>query len=99
MLIEGRVQGVGFRATTRRIARDIGVEGLVRNLRDGRVEIFCEGTQEQIDELAARLRDLDRTVLGVRPRVENLSVYYENEDGYSPAWTSYSGFEVNHSMG
>ena len=54
----GRVQGVGFRATTRSIARDYAVAGEVRNLPDGRVALVAEGTDEQ---LAAFLRAiLDR---------------------------------------
>ncbi len=99
MLIKGRVQGVGFRATTRKIARAIGLKGLVRNLRDGRVEVFCEGTRNEIDELAERLKGLERTVLGVRPHVGDLSIHYQDENGFSPAWSEYSGFEVDHSLG
>jgi len=39
----GLVQGVGFRYTVRRLARDSGMRGFVRNLTDGRVEIVVEG--------------------------------------------------------
>ncbi len=53
---EGRVQGVGFRATTRRFARNHGVVGTVRNLPDGRVVLVCEGRQAQLDALRGDLR-------------------------------------------
>jgi acylphosphatase len=42
LLVEGDIQGVGYRTFVRRVARRIGVRGLVRNLKDGRVEIFCQ---------------------------------------------------------
>ena len=43
----GHVQGVGFRWTTERIAKDFAITGRVRNLIDGRVRMYVEG--EQVD--------------------------------------------------
>jgi len=42
----GRVQGVGFRFTTERIAARFPVTGYVRNLPDGQVELVAEGEEE-----------------------------------------------------
>ncbi len=47
-VFRGQVQGVGFRATTRQIARIFDVVGYVRNLEDGRVEVVTEGESEEI---------------------------------------------------
>ena len=49
-LISGRVQGVGFRWFTKRIADTIGVKGFVRNLHDGRVETVASGTPAQLKD-------------------------------------------------
>ena len=51
--IEGRVQGVGYRAWMVREARRLGLAGWVRNRHDGRVELLVKGPAERITELAA----------------------------------------------
>ena len=50
-LISGRVQGVGFRAATRRRARALGLTGHARNLNDGRVEVVAAGSEEALQAL------------------------------------------------
>jgi acylphosphatase len=53
----GRVQGVGFRATAQSIARRFAVTGCVRNLADGAVEIWVEGTQLEVERFLQAIRD------------------------------------------
>ena len=53
VLISGRVQGVFFRDTCRRLAERHGVAGWVRNLPDGRVEAVFEGPPDSVDALVA----------------------------------------------
>jgi acylphosphatase len=52
----GRVQGVGFRLTAVRIASHHPVTGWVKNLRDGRVQVFVEGQPEAVDRFLADVR-------------------------------------------
>ena len=52
IFVTGRVQGVFFRQSTRVMAIKNNVNGWVRNLDDGRVEIIAEGEESNIDTLA-----------------------------------------------
>lgn len=59
VLYSGRVQGVGFRFTTVRLAEPFDVTGYVKNLPDGRVETLVEGEGEVVDSFLA---DLEKTM-------------------------------------
>ena len=50
-LVEGHVQGVGFRQACRRRAMELGLSGWVRNLADGRVEVQAEGESLPLNEM------------------------------------------------
>ncbi|MFH1489827.1 MAG: acylphosphatase [Pseudomonadota bacterium] len=53
LIIEGRVQGVWFRDSTRREALALGVTGWVKNRPDGAVEVLAEGLREPVRKLVA----------------------------------------------
>lgn len=85
LLISGRVQGVGFRHFTRQNARDLGVKGWVKNLRNGDVEAVLDGSKEDIETMIERLKTGPRSA-----RVEHIrEVEDSNQDG-----ESFSGFSV-----
>jgi acylphosphatase len=54
--VHGRVQGVFFRDSVRRLAEQHGVHGFVRNTHDGSVEAVFEGDAEAVDRLVAFCR-------------------------------------------
>lgn len=61
--LHGRVQGVGFRWWTARVARDLGVGGTVRNLPDGSVEVFARGDPDGLREFRHRLEEGPRSAV------------------------------------
>lgn len=56
-LVSGRVQGVGFRYFTFHVAREQGLTGFVRNVRDGRVEVVARGDMVALDFLRTALHE------------------------------------------
>jgi acylphosphatase len=57
VLVSGRVQGVFYRDTCRRVAAEQGVAGWASNLPDGRVEIVVEGPVESVERMVAWARE------------------------------------------
>jgi acylphosphatase len=54
--VSGFVQGVGYRFFAQRAAAKVEVHGYVKNLFDGRVEVYAIGSEEQLRSLRAELR-------------------------------------------
>jgi acylphosphatase len=90
IVVEGRVQGVGYRDFAQHKAARLGLSGYVVNLRDGRVRIRAEGPREAIDEL---IRDLEKgpplagvekvSVTRIPPtgRFESFGIRFAESDG------------------
>ena len=55
-VVEGLVQGVYYRVYTMEMATELGLQGYVANLADGNVEVFAQGSEDQIERLEERLR-------------------------------------------
>lgn len=83
--VSGMVQGVGFRYFTQDVAERLKISGFVRNLRDGRVEVFAIGTPQQHAEL--------RTLLERGPRFSSVTEVAEEP---APVERQYDGsFVIN----
>lgn len=78
VIVHGRVQGVWFRGSTERCARDHGVDGWVRNLRDGSVEAVFEGAPADVERVVAFCREGPRSAV-----VERIDVRDEPPEGES----------------
>ncbi|MCF7875643.1 acylphosphatase [Candidatus Bipolaricaulota bacterium] len=83
--ITGRVQGVGFRANTRRKARMLGLKGWVKNLHDGSVEAVVEGEKEKVKDLISWANKGPS-----RARVEDVSVDWDEHQN------EFEGFSIRY---
>jgi acylphosphatase len=98
IVVDGIVQGVGCRALVKQVARQLSLKGLVRNLEDTEVEIFCEGQENNIREF---LKQIDRKtegkdILGIN--VTGIECHWEGQSNYRPAWKRYTGFEIDYQV-
>ncbi len=84
--ISGGVQGVGFRFFAERVAEKLALSGYVRNLRDGRVEVYAVGSA---DQLRALRDELERG-----PRFASVSAVAEEPAELMPEHLS--GFTVEY---
>lgn len=80
--VKGRVQGVGFRYSTLREARRLGISGFVRNMPDGSVYIEAEASEEVLKIFIKWCEQGPGFVSSVHASV------------YPPA--GYTGFYINH---
>jgi acylphosphatase len=76
IVVQGRVQGVGYRAFVQRKAGQLGLAGYVMNLKNGSVRVRVEGHREAIDELR---RELEKGP--PLARVEHLAVTWRPPTG------------------
>jgi len=84
VLYTGRVQGVGFRYSTKQIASGYEVTGIVKNLPDGRVQL--QAMSHDAGELEAFLAAIDESNLG--------SLIKEREVSVIPALMGQRGFSI-----
>jgi len=76
IIVEGLVQGVGYRAFAKRVADKLGLKGYAENLPDGTVKIIVEGEKDQIEDFIEECRRGPPL-----SEVENLEVKWEQYKG------------------
>jgi acylphosphatase len=76
VVVHGQVQGVYFRDSVRRLARELGVSGWIRNRPDGAVEAALEGAPDAVERI---IEWSHQGPLGAR--VDQVEVYEEQPSG------------------
>lgn len=87
--IYGRVQMVMYRDYATRKARSLGLVGYVRNLTDGSVEIFAEGTKEALETYVEKLHRGS-----ILSRVERVDVAWDARVPEDMHGTSFDSFDI-----
>lgn len=87
IVVHGRVQGVGFRYFAQDRADDLQLTGIVRNLRDGGVEVIAEGEEGALEALVVAMKNGP-----VSARVEDAQVIWLPYQG------EYLDFRISHTF-
>lgn len=82
-LISGMVQGVGYRFFVERVAMRLGLAGYVKNLRDGRVEVYAIGSPNALTTLRAELERGPRAAMVSEVSEEDAAVDARYEGDFS----------------
>ncbi|MDP8246266.1 MAG: acylphosphatase [Candidatus Hinthialibacter antarcticus] len=85
VIINGRVQGVGYRYFAQNAAQSLGLTGEVRNLADRRVELVAEGPESDLKQLLKRLQ--------AGPALSHVSSLDVN---WRPARGEFRGFDITY---
>ena len=96
IIVEGWIQGVSYRTFVKQVALQVGLKGLVRNLPDGKVEVFCEGDLPKINQLLEKINYKGKKDDPLSAYVEKLNVYKEEEKGYLGPWKEYKDFQIDY---
>ena len=81
IIVNGRVQGVGFRFFTQLTASNLKLTGWCKNLHDGRVQIEAQGSEETLNQFIISLKKgnnfsrIDEMVINEIPIIENEKKY------------------------
>lgn len=76
IIVSGEVQEAGYRAHVMRTAQKLGLEGYVRNLPNGTIEIICEGEENKIKELMEKINIKTMTI-----NIEKIKTTHDNYTG------------------
>lgn len=88
--VSGMVQGVGYRFFAQRVAEQSDIAGYVKNLHDGRVEVYAIGTSEQLEALRAELERGPHaaSIEGVEEEPAEVLPRYANQFSIEHGWSS-----------
>jgi len=82
LLIKGRVQGVGYRASAWEKGQQLGINGWVKNLPDGRVEMLIKGEQLKLEQMinwaeqGPRFADVSHIDISEQSATDKLSEFH-----------------------
>ncbi|MBI5000767.1 MAG: acylphosphatase [Euryarchaeota archaeon] len=99
LVISGNVQDVGYRTLIRKVANKMKVNGIVRNLEDGNVEVYCEcANKEIVTKFCKNIEKKSSTEDMFILNVESIKIYEEGSKEYGDPKTDFKVFKIDYGM-
>ena len=97
LVVSGNVQGVGYRAYVKQVARGLGIKGCAKNLDDGSVEIYCEPPSARaLEAFKQKLRVKGDTANPFLSHVESIREFNEKAAEFTPPKNAFKTFWVDY---
>ena len=96
IIVNGRVQDVGYRTIVKQIARGFGIKGMVRNAENGSVEMFCEADRKVLEKFKKMIdiKSPPEDMFGVN--VESIDEYGEGTKNYVNPPEKFEYFHIDY---
>ncbi|MDO9536846.1 MAG: acylphosphatase [Thermoplasmata archaeon] len=97
LIVSGNVQGVGYRTLVKQIANRMRVTGIVKNLPNGDVEIYCQcSDKETFDKFLKQLKIKATTDDVFAVNVDDIKKYEDDHLNYGEPHTNFETFEIDY---
>src|SRR3989338_760065 len=97
LVMRGNVQGVGYRAYVKQVARNLGIRGHARNLDDGGVEIYCEAPNKKaLEEFKKKIDLKGNPEEPFSLHVERIQEFSEKTKEFKPGKNAFKGFWIDY---
>jgi len=93
------MQAVGYRVFVKSVARVMNVRGLVRDLKDGSVEVFTEAEENVLEKFLKAIDVKCRPGDILSLNVDRVEVKREGETGHTNPWRRYNLSEIDYGEG
>ncbi|HIH16750.1 MAG TPA: acylphosphatase [Candidatus Diapherotrites archaeon] len=96
LVVEGNVQGVGYRAYVKQVARGLRIKGCSKNLDDGTVEAYCEApSREALDAFKRKLYVKGDAENPFSAHVAAITVFTERDQAFKPKANVFKTFWID----
>ena len=97
LIVSGNVQGVGYRTLVKQIANRLRVTGIVKNLPDGNVEIYCQCSDKEIFDNFLKHIEVKATTDDVfAVNVADIKIYEDDHPKFGEPQTDFETFKIDY---